>query len=459
MMKHSEKWISKAMALLAQGKLGQAKAIATKILKESPKHYQANLLLGVIYLKLGDNEQAIPLLQVAVQTARTATEKVQALNNLSLPLSSTNRLDDALQAINEAIAIKPTQAIFYCNRANLHEKLQNWHAMQEDLQQALSIDAEIEEAIISLSVCLRKQKRLNEALNLLDAHPLHEPDWHNEWVLLCCLTGNAQRALDWISQQPSTKQELLIGIADYAAEQGDLGIACQLYEALLKRWPDNQRLLHPYHSLAGIPSDRAPREYVTSLYNQHAEQFNQRLLDTLGYRVPERLATRLASFLPSSPIHVLDLGCGTGLAGQELGIHAQLKSLIGVDLSEQMLKQAELTGVYSHLVQEDIFDYLHTRPKVDLILATDVLIYIGALSPLFKQVSHCLTQQGIFAFSTEACDNDWQLTPSGRFQHSLSHVLTLAKAHHFQLLHHEPCVIRSEHDQPVHGEIYIFKTI
>ncbi len=445
------------MTLLAQGKLGQARAIATKILKESPKHYQANLLLGVIYLKLGENEQAIPAFQVAVQTARTATEKVQALNNLSLPLSNTNRLDDSLQAINEAIAIKPTQAIFYCNRANLHEKLQNWHEMQEDLQQALSIDPEIEEATISLAVCFRKQKRFNEALDLLDAHPLHEPDWRNEWMLLCCLTGDASRAFNWLSQQPSTRQELLIGIADYAAEQGDLGIACQLYEALLKRWPDHQRLIHPYHSLAGIPSDRAPREYVASLYNQHAEQFNQRLLDTLGYRVPEHLATRLASFLPSSPIHVLDLGCGTGLAGQALGIHAQLKSLIGVDLSEQMLKQAELTGVYSHLVQEDIFDYLHTRPKVDLILATDVLIYIGALSPLFKQVSHCLTQQGIFAFSTEACDNDWQLTPSGRFQHSLSHVLTLAKAHHFQLLHHEPCVIRSEHDQPVYGDIYILK--
>ena len=42
----------------------------------------------------------------------------------------------------------------------------------------------------------------------------------------------------------------------------------------------------------------------------------------------------------------------------------------------------------------------------DLIVAADVLVYVGDLGPLFAIVETALTADGLFAFSVEACEGD-----------------------------------------------------
>ena len=70
------------------------------------------------------------------------------------------------------------------------------------------------------------------------------------------------------------------------------------------------------------------------------------------YVAPARGAALLARYA-SSTGKVLDCGCGTGLAGE------QLKSLgftdmDGIDISANMLRQARAKGVYGDLSQVDL---------------------------------------------------------------------------------------------------------
>ena len=110
------------------------------------------------------------------------------------------------------------------------------------------------------------------------------------------------------------------------------------------------------------------------------------------------------SFMNRS-LAVLDLGCGTGRVGAWLRDYSH--SLTGVDLSPPMLAVARRKGLYDKLYYEDIHDFLQRKAlevqqqrnlsggkdsssvslgAFDLIVAADVLPYIGEVDDLFQQV-------------------------------------------------------------------------
>ena len=81
----------------------------------------------------------------------------------------------------------------------------------------------------------------------------------------------------------------------------------------------------------------------------------------------------------------VDLGCGTGGAGAWLKDYA--RSLTGVDLSENMIALARKKLLYQDLHVQSLNEYLQTSVKTfDLVVASDVLSYVGALESTFQQV-------------------------------------------------------------------------
>ena len=67
---------------------------------------------------------------------------------------------------------------------------------------------------------------------------------------------------------------------------------------------------------------------------------------------------------------VLDLGCGTGLNAPLWA--AQCEQLVGVDLSEAMLRQAAARGGYTELARGDLDELLPKMERTfDLVVATD----------------------------------------------------------------------------------------
>jgi predicted TPR repeat methyltransferase len=232
-------------------------------------------------------------------------------------------------------------------------------------------------------------------------------------------------------------------------------------------------------SLGAAPApERASPAYVATLFDQHAEMFEEILVGRLGYRVPEALAERLRARLPAGArLRVLDLGCGTGLAVAALGDLAA--EATGVDLSEEMLGLAHDTGLYDALYLDDAAGFLEGDPDDpaaplvdadgdalgpwDLILAADVLPYLGDLRPLFRAAARRLAPGGRLALSCEsppggagdAAGPGWGVGPHQRFHHADSHLREAAAAAGLTVELLEPWTIRTNEGRPEPGRLLL----
>ena len=98
-------------------------------------------------------------------------------------------------------------------------------------------------------------------------------------------------------------------------------------------------------------------EDVKALYQSWAHSYDTAFHDGQGYQLPREVTAAFLAGNGSGP--VLDVGAGTGLVGQHLHA-AGIAPIDGIDLSEDMLRMADMKGHYRHLMTGDI-----TRP-VDL---------------------------------------------------------------------------------------------
>lgn len=218
--------------------------------------------------------------------------------------------------------------------------------------------------------------------------------------------------------------------------------AIQLGQARLALAPEDPIQRYLLAALMREPLSRAPQDYIISYFNKFAEFFDAQLVDVLGYTAPEDLHRLLAGTRRTFP-DVLDLGCGTGLAGPLL--QSLAGTLTGVDLSRKMLEKAEERRVYDWLIEGEILRTLECQPDCfDLIFAADVLIYFGDLVQLMSSVAQSLKPGGLFAFSIE-CTSDagYTLLPSGRFAHSPAYIEELARDR-FTVVHNASKAFRLE---------------
>lgn len=199
-----------------------------------------------------------------------------------------------------------------------------------------------------------------------------------------------------------------------------------------------------------------PNAYVQSLFDQYAPKFEQCLIENLQYRTPEELAFLVRAHHTGSFARMLDLGCGTGLAG------AALKNVVlhmtGIDLAPRMIEEASKKNIYDALHTAKIDDFLRgdgTAPY-DLIVSADVFVYIGALEHIFKAVAARLTQGGVFAFSVQALDaGEWILGDDHRYAHSASYIAQCLRDAGMKESVVKAADIRLDAGAPVKGMLFV----
>ena len=226
--------------------------------------------------------------------------------------------------------------------------------------------------------------------------------------------------------------------------------------------------LHRYY-LAGLGAGDVPpappRGYVERLFDAYADDFDQHLLDQLGYRAHTGLVERVRRCAdPAGFENALDLGCGTGLCGPLL--RPLVRQLTGLDLSASMLARSRARDVYDRLEHADAVQFLtETAERFDLVVAADVLIYLGDPAPLFAAAQRAM-QRGLLAFTVEAADTGgdeddggpgWRLLPSLRYAHARSHLLRLAQCHGFEAVLVEDAPVRNDQRQAVGGLYLVFR--
>ncbi|MEM0944935.1 MAG: methyltransferase domain-containing protein, partial [Pseudomonadota bacterium] len=142
------------------------------------------------------------------------------------------------------------------------------------------------------------------------------------------------------------------------------------------------------------------------------------------------------------------------LAGMVLADEAE--TIVGVDLAEDILAEADDREVYDALFVGDAVQFLAEEDApADLIVATDVLPYLGDLTGFFDGVGGCLGPGGVVAFSSEAGSNDWAVGPSHRFLHSEAYLRRMLSAQGLEPLSVEEIVVSLEEGHPAPGHLII----
>ena len=203
--------------------------------------------------------------------------------------------------------------------------------------------------------------------------------------------------------------------------------------------------------------------YVRRLFDQYAAHYDASLTEHLHYRGPALLLQAVTAALERAgrPLRfqsLLDLGCGTGLAGEVFRPFAARR--VGVDLSPAMIARAEAKGDYDRLVVGSIgafvADEMTNDAKYDLVLAADVFVYVNDIAPIMTDIARVLTPHGIVAFTVETHSGAGvTLLPTLRFAYGESHLRDLVAGAGLNLLGLESAAIRTEKGVPVDGLVLV----
>ena len=124
-----------------------------------------------------------------------------------------------------------------------------------------------------------------------------------------------------------------------------------------------------------------------------------------------------------------------------------------------MLDKAKEKNVYNKLVKQDIVDYLSNASlNFDYFVSTDVFVYIGELSDVFRLIKSRNKTGGTLAFSTENHDgDDFFLEQSGRYSHSKKYIEGLCGKFGYELRYFETHALRKEKNQYISGGLYLLE--
>jgi predicted TPR repeat methyltransferase len=274
-----------------------------------------------------------------------------------------------------------------------------------------------------------------------------------------CDEGKVQAA--YLCQQRAAElqpadAELLRDLGELAHIVGKRQEARQAYEEYLLQRPDDAEIQHLLTSLRdGAAPARVPNECIHQLYQRFSAYYESNMCDELGYEGPIHLRTAIDQALGDrNRLSILDLGCGTGLAG--LAVADRASRLVGIDLSPEMIEQARQQGIYDELHVAEVTVWLgEATEHFDMIIACDTLIYFGDLRQVIIPAARRLAANGVIAFSVERADSGtFHLTDNGRFVHHPDHILAAARASNMNVAGQAEAFLRMEYGQRITG-IYV----
>jgi predicted TPR repeat methyltransferase len=487
----------RATELHHNGNLAVAERLYLRLLKAHPKHSDVLHCLGILRSQQGRFTEALASYDKALAIRPRAAD---VLNNRGSALRNLNRPIEALASYDQALAIDPAAAFALNNRGNALQDLNRTAEALTSFDKALAIKPDYVEALNHRGNALQLLNRPGEALASYDRALKIRPDFAEAWVGRGnVLNLHLQRYDDALA---AYDKALAInpGFADVWVSRGNIlnghfnryDDALSSYDRALAIDPDNaaawfdrggvlQGLKRPAeaivayrralakggdaeiirYTLASLGAEAAPvaapKKFVTELFDQCADRFDERLLGKLKYRTPDLLLDVVARFVPSRNLDVLDLGCGTGLLGARL--HPLARTLTGVDVSPNMLELARRRQIYDNLVCGELIEFLQTQTRnFDLVVAADVFVYIGDLSGVFQGVRGALRDGGFFGFSVEAGEEqDFVLRATLRYAQSAAYLRRLVDDHGFILETIEKQVIRQQDGIDVSGHLALLR--
>ncbi len=258
-----------------------------------------------------------------------------------------------------------------------------------------------------------------------------------------------KRATELAPEQPTRWYDL----AELAYLLGRRSEAREDYEKYLELKPDDAEIQHLVIALRGEPPpSRVPNEAIRQMYDHFAPTFEANLIGDLKYRGPEGLQQALgAVWGDRRELAILDIGCGSGLAGACFKPLAA--SLVGIDLSTEMLALARARNIYDRLDAAEITEWLtRSTETFDLIVSCDCFIYFGDLQQVIAPAARLLRPGGVLGFTLERGDrHPFHLTDTGRYSHHPEYIRELAAEAGLHVARLDEGFLRTEYGVDVVG--------
>ena len=205
------------------------------------------------------------------------------------------------------------------------------------------------------------------------------------------------------------------------------------------------------HANAIRNQTRSDAGYVRHLFDQFAANYDARMRGELSYAAPEILK-QLASLVMPNPraLSILDLGCGTGLAGAAFKPLA--RRLDGIDLSPRMITLARSRAIYDSLWVGDIEALPADELTYDLVLAADSFVYLGDLAKALHAAAGRLRPSGFLLFTVEKDEGaSFSLGEKRRWRHSETYLRAESERARLTVAGMLACIPRTEAGRAVDG--------
>lgn len=457
-----EEIMEAAVAFHGNGCIDQAAKIYRSVLECVPDNPQANFNLATIYHAKDDMENAISCYQ---QVLESDPENFQVLFYLAGAFCDQGQIQPSINTYMKAISINPGHADSHYNLGIIHQYLDEHILAGECYKKVIEIDPDHAGANYNLGIACYENNDYDSAIKyylkskelspedvdtyynlavvytrigrLIDAVHCYEQAieltpadsaLHNSLGLLFKKLKDLPRAEECFREAIRLKPEYGVAHTNLAVvlqTKGKFAEAIECYSKAIEFGHQTESADHMLAALTGSTRTAMPGNYVRDLFDSYAEGFDNSLVNDLEYNTPQSLINYFKEVVGENRFfdNVLDLGCGTGLAGMEF--RHICERLTGVDVSSGMLGKAKEKGLYDKLCCNDIVDFLdESDTKYDLMIAADVLNYLGVLEVVFKSVKRCLAGQGYFVFSVEELEDKegCVLQSSGRFAHTRTYV-------------------------------------
>ena len=401
-------------------------------MNESLEQARQAFVRGIALFEGGQYE---PADEAFTQALALAPGRASVLLNLGVTKVHRQLFDEAEPLLQAALAADGTPGDGWAALGLAQMELGQWAAALGSHENAVARGTGAAEVRMRLGQCLARAGRTQEALAALEAAVQQDANLAEAWSQL----GHLRRE----TQQPAE--------------------AARCYQKALDLGADAD--VHRYYLAAlqhGAPVANAPRQYVQTLFDQYADEFEDHLIGQLRYQGHRVLVEQLPSVSPPRFAQVLDLGCGTGLCG--VHIRSRAEALWGLDLSAAMLDKARARGLYDRLIEGDLVEVLRSETALfDLVLAADVFIYVGHLEDVFALLAQRIRPGGWLAFTMEETDGPWdepQLLPSLRYAHPLNYINALAAQHGFRCVHTHSAPLRWDQEIGVPGKyLYLQRSL
>ena len=351
-------------------------------------------------------------------------------NNLGVALQGLGRLDEAEASYRKAIELKPDYFEAHLNLGNLLKRLGRLKEAEVSYRQAITSKPGLAEIHNNLGVTLHELGKLEEAeVSYRQAITL-EPEFAEAHINM----GKNFKKIGKINEAAKYfEQALKINPYDH------LGSALELASIGKKNIPN-----------------KTPQNYMQNFYHILSKTWGHvNPTKYYGHKLIEN-AFRQAH-IDSNEIDILDLGCGNGILASFLRPYA--RKLVGVDLSQDMIIEADKTHLYDSLHNEELDRYLDKSSEYyDTVVAAAVMIHFYDLENTFSLIKNSLKVNGKFIFSIfEGKKKDKELNFFHMYSHSDNYVSALADRLKFKINYKQKGIHEYHKEVPIDALIYVFQ--